>query len=98
MNNNDKVFRHDKTRDATRMRERDEDNKWMFQKTNNEIGKNDQKIEKNSREDKKHDWKKHLSKDNDQAIDDRDFSFFFARDQRLFETKIKQKDEIDDMN
>ena len=55
MNNNDKVFRHDETRDASRLRERDENNKRMLRKTNNEIEKNDQKIEKNDRENERHD-------------------------------------------
>ena len=80
------------------MRERNENNEWIFRKTSNEIKKNDQKIEKNDQEDEKHDWKKHLNKDNDQAIDDRDFNLFLAQNQRFFETKIKQKNEIDDMN
>ena len=80
------------------MRGRDEDNEWIFRKTNNEIEKDDQKIEKNDRKDERHDWRKHLSKDNDQTIDDRNLSLFFARDQRSFKTKIKQKNEIDDMN
>ena len=50
MNDNDKVFQYNKTRDASRMRERDENNKWIFRKTNNKIKENDQKCEKN-------DWK-----------------------------------------
>ena len=79
------------------MRERDENNEWIFWKTNNETEENDQKIKKSDRKDEKHDWRKHLSKNNDQTIDDRDFNFFFTRDQRLSETKIKQKDEINDM-
>ena len=70
------MFWHDKTCDATRMCERDENNEWMFQKTNNKIEENDQKIEKSGRKDKKHDWKKHLNKGSDQTIDDRDFNFF----------------------
>ena len=65
MNDNDKVFWYNETRDATRVRERDEDNEWMFRKTSNEIEENNQKIEKNDREDEKYDWKKHLNKDND---------------------------------
>ena len=98
MNNDDKIFRHDETRDATRVRERDESNEWMFRKINNKIEENDQKIKKSDWKDEKHDWKKHLNKDNDQTVDDRDLNFFFARNQHLFETKIKQKDEINDIN
>ena len=33
-----------------------------------------------------------------QIIDDRDFNVFFARDQRFFEIKIKQKNEINNLN
>ena len=70
----------------------------MFRKINNEIEKNNQKIEKNDRENERHDWKKYLNKDNNQAVDDRNFNFFFARDQRSFEAKIKQRNEINDIN
>ena len=55
MNNNDKVFRYDETRDASRLRECDKDNERIFRKLNNKIEKNDQKIEKNDRKDKRHD-------------------------------------------
>ena len=39
-----------------------------------------------------------MSEDNDQTIDDCDFNVFFARNQHLFETKIKQKNKINDIN
>ena len=55
MNNNDKVFQYDETRDALRLRECDENNKRMFRKLNNKIEENDQKIEKNDRENEKYD-------------------------------------------
>ena len=70
----------------------------MFRKTNNEIEEDDQKIEKNDRKDEKHDERKYLNKDNDQTVDDHDFNIFFARDQRLFKAKIKQRNKIDDLN
>ena len=35
MNDNDKVLRHDKTCDASRMHRRDDDNERMRRKTNN---------------------------------------------------------------
>ena len=70
----------------------------MLRKINNEIKENDQKIEKNNWKDKRHDWKKYLNKNNDQTVDDHDFNTFVTRDQRLFEVKIKQEDEIDSMN
>ena len=98
MNDNDKVFRHDKTRDATQVRECNENNEWMLRKTNNEIKENDQKIKKSSREDERHDWRKCLNKNNDQIVDDRDFNFFSARNQRSFKAKVNQKNEINDMN
>ena len=47
MNNDDKIFRYDEIRDASRLRERDENNKRTFRKSNNKIKKDDQKIEKN---------------------------------------------------
>ena len=55
MNNNDKVFRYDETRDALRLRGRDENNKRMLRKLNDEIEEGDQKIEKSDRKDEKHD-------------------------------------------
>ena len=55
MNNNDKVFRHDEIRDASRMRERDEDSKRTFKKSSNKIKEDDQKIEKSDRENERHD-------------------------------------------
>ena len=42
--------------------------------------------------------KKHLNKDNDQTVGDRDLNLFFTRNQRFFKAKIKQKNEIDDIN
>ena len=80
------------------MRERDEDNERILRKTNHEIERNDKKIEKDDRENEEHDWRKYLNKNDDQTVDDRDLSAFSARDQRLFETKIKQKNEINDIN
>ena len=76
MNDDDKIFRFDQTRDASRMRKRDKNNKWIFRKINDKIEKNNQKIEKNNRKDEKHDWRKYLNKDNDQAVDDRDLNVF----------------------
>ena len=70
----------------------------MLRKTNDKTKEDDQKIEKNDREDEKHDWKKYLNKDNDQTGGDRDFNVFLARNQRSLKTKIKQKNEINDMN
>ena len=55
MNDDDKIFRHDEACDATRVRERDENNEWMLRKINNKIEENDQKIEKSNREDERHD-------------------------------------------
>ena len=55
MNNNDKVFRHDETRNASRLRECDENNERILRKSNNEIEENNQKIEKNDRKDEKYD-------------------------------------------
>ena len=78
MNNNDKVFRFDETRDASRMRKCDENSEWMLRKTNNEIEEDDQKIEKSDREDERHDERKYLSKNSGQTVDDRDFSVFSA--------------------
>ena len=80
------------------MRERDESNERMLRKINNEIEEGDQEIEKSDWENERHDWRKYLSKNNNQTVDDRDLSIFFARDQRSLETKIKQRNEIDDMN
>ena len=65
MNNDNKIFRFDEIRNASRMRERDEINKWIFQETSDKIKENDQKIEKNNRENERHDWKKYLNKNND---------------------------------
>ena len=39
MNNNNKIFRYNKTRDALRMRERDKSSKSILQKTKNKIKK-----------------------------------------------------------
>ena len=39
-----------------------------------------------------------MNKNNGQTVGDRDFNIFFARDQRFFKAKIKQKNEIDDIN
>ena len=47
MNDNDKIFRYDETRDASRMREHNENSEQIFRKTSNEIKEDDQKIEKN---------------------------------------------------
>ena len=47
------------------MRKRDENNKWIFRKTNNKIEENDQKVKKNDRENERHDWRNYLSKNND---------------------------------
>ena len=55
INNNDKIFEYDETRNASRLRERNENNERMFRKLNNEIERNDQKIEKSDRENEKHD-------------------------------------------
>ena len=46
MNNNDKILSYNKTRDVSRIRERDENSERMLQKINNNIEKDDQKIEK----------------------------------------------------
>ena len=70
----------------------------MFRKTNNETEEDDQKVEKSDRENKRHNWRNYLSKDNNQTVDDRDLNVFFARNQCFFEMKIKQRDEIDNMN
>ena len=80
------------------MRKRDENSGWMLRKTNNETEKSDQKIEKSDRKDERHDGRKYLNKDNDQTISDRDLNVFSAQDQRFFEMKIKQKNEIDGLN
>ena len=42
--------------------------------------------------------KKYLSKNNNQTVDDRDLNAFFAQDQRSLKAKIKQRNEIDNMN
>ena len=39
MNNDNKIFRYNKTRDALRMRERDKSSKSILQKTKNKIKK-----------------------------------------------------------
>ena len=70
----------------------------MLQEINDKIEEDDQKTEKSDREDERHDWRKYLNKDSDQTIDDRDFNVFFAQNQRFFKTKIKQRNEINDMN
>ena len=70
----------------------------MFRKINNKTEENKQKIEKDDREDERHNKRKYLNKDNDQAVDDRDFNAFFTRDQRFFKMKIKQENEIDNLN
>ena len=70
----------------------------MFRKLNNKIKEDSKKIKKNDREDERHDWRKYLNKNNDQTVDGCDFNVFFTRDQRSFKTKIKQKNEIDDIN
>ena len=98
MNDDDKIFWFNKICDASRMRRRDENNEWIFRKTNNETEEDDQKIEKSGREDERHDERKYLNKDSGQAVSDRDLSVLFARNQRSFEAKIKQKNEIDDLN
>ena len=98
MNDDDKIFRQSETRDASRMREWNENSERMLRKTNRVTEKNDQKTEKNDRENEEHKWRKHLNKNNDQTVDDRDFNAFIARDQRLFKTKIEQRNEINDMN
>ena len=54
MNNDDKIFRHDETCDASRMRERDENNKRMLRKTSHETERSNKKIEKDDRENEKY--------------------------------------------
>ena len=54
MNDDDKIFRFNETCDASRMRERNKNNKQMFRETNDKIEENDQKIKKSDREDEKH--------------------------------------------
>ena len=51
--------------------------------------KNDQKVEKSGRENEKHDWKKHLSKDDRQTVENCNLDVFFTQDQRFFRAKIK---------
>ena len=80
------------------MRERDKNNERMLRKINHETEKSNKKTEKDDRENEEHDCKKYLSKDNDQTVDDRDFNAFSAQDQRFFEAKIKQRNEINDIN
>ena len=41
INNNDKIFQYDKTRNTSRLRECDKNNERMLRKSNNEIEKND---------------------------------------------------------
>ena len=55
MNDDDKIFRHDETRDASRMRERDENSERMLRETNHETERNDKKIKKDNRENEEHD-------------------------------------------
>ena len=55
MNDNDKIFQHDETRDVSRVRERDENNERMLREINHETEKNDKKIEKDDRENEEHD-------------------------------------------
>ena len=80
------------------MREQDENSEQMLRKTNHEIKKSDKKTEKDDRENEEHDRRKYLNKNDDQTVDDCDLSAFFAQNQRFIETKIKQKNEINDMN
>ena len=47
MNNNDKVFQYNETRNALRMQKRDKNNEQIFRKINNKIKEDNQKIEKN---------------------------------------------------
>ena len=89
MNNNDEIFRHDERRDASRMRKWSEESEWLLRKTSNEIKRGDQKVEKNGREDERHDRKKYLNKDDRQTIENCDLDVFSARDRRFLETKIK---------
>ena len=55
MNDDNKVFQYNETRDASRMRERNENSEQMLRKTNNKIEENDQKIKKSDEEDERHD-------------------------------------------
>ena len=70
----------------------------MFWKTSDKTEEDDQKTEKNDQENERHDWRKYLNKNNDQTVDGRDFNVFFTQNQRFFKTKIKQEDEIDNIN
>ena len=71
------------------MRKWDEKNEWLLRKTSNETEEDDQKVEKNDREDERHNRRKYLNKNDRQIIESCDFDVFLARDRRLFETKIK---------
>ena len=55
MNNNDEIFQYNEIRDASRMRERNENSERIFSKTNHEIKRSNKKVEKNDRENKEHD-------------------------------------------
>ena len=46
MNNDNKIFRYDKTRDASRVDERNENSERMLRKTNHEIKKMTKKLKK----------------------------------------------------
>ena len=89
MNNNDEIFQYNKKCNTSRMRERNEKNKWLLRKINNEIEKINQKFEKNNWEDERYDWRTYLSKNKYQTIEDRNFNVFFAWNQYFFKAKIK---------
>ena len=54
MNDDDRILRYDETRDASRMRERNENSKRMLRKINHEIKRNNKKTEKNDRKNERH--------------------------------------------
>ena len=98
VNDIDKIVRFDEKRDASKERWWSEKTELLLGKTNNKIEKDNEKIKKNSRKDDQHDWREHLNEDCFQERRSRTFDVLNARDQRVFETTIQQKNEINSMN